>query len=199
MHTSPQQHRLFEVMRPRTHRSLSHSDIAQLTDILAHAPVFSTKHSTTFQTYQKRTHTLIAQLPSHLRSSVPCLSASDSCRLHRRLNLLPVITLYEAIKDKVNQELSAIWHPLRHHGLLDQRQNSMILLVENVSALWLDSDVFFSTFGRSPDLRYSDHDTKCPACKLARIGGDTELCQALGASMLGSMNIRVWERSKRIK
>ncbi|KAK4987660.1 hypothetical protein LTR66_007540 [Elasticomyces elasticus] len=180
---------------PLTYADLGYNDIRLLTSLLSYAPRPSLPNvSKAVQDFKEVSKAQISYLPSHLKSKISIISVF--CKLHKRLNVAAVTSVYKAFKYEVDTELYDTWLPLRHAGLLTLEQNALLTVLENVSALWLRPAVFQVQTGHEPEERWKYQDNECAACLLARLGGHEEACVALGAVVLGSMKTDM--ESKRV-
>ncbi|KAI7234230.1 hypothetical protein KC330_g4963 [Hortaea werneckii] len=157
---------------PVEYRDLNCADISLLAAILAvEAP---TEANTPNQVPPLKSQ--ISQLPSHLQATIPRLSTF--CRHHRNLTSLPLISLWNAIRDEVLSELATVWTnvnvSLAHAHFIDRIRN-------------------FSGFDPHQISRRC-----CAACSLARMAGDNDLLIAVGAMVLAGLGRRNWGRSKRV-
>ena len=182
---------------PQDYTDLGKADIALLTRVLSHAP----RHSTPAPgaAYEQVVRGMIAELPSHLRCKLPWLCRF--CSLHKNLNPLPVIRIFEAFKNEIEVSLAATWSPVRDQGLLSPEQATLMTAIEDLSALWLQPEAFAKKFLRAqkttPSVAYQTN--KCAACMLAHIGSRLEPLAALGGFFIGRVSTQLWKRSKRIK
>ncbi|KAI7213296.1 hypothetical protein KC333_g6652 [Hortaea werneckii] len=154
---------------PVDYRDLNRADIFLLAPILAveEAP----KAASPDQTSKHQ----IAQLPSHLQATIPWLSTF--CRHHRKLNSLPLISLWNAIRDEVPSELATVWTNVdlspAHAHFIDRIRNFPCFDPHQVSR------------------------RRCAACSLASMAGDNDLLIAVGAVVLAGLGRRNWGKSKR--
>ncbi|RMY63749.1 hypothetical protein D0863_10314 [Hortaea werneckii] len=163
-HTSHRKH-----FSPVEYRDLNRTDISLLAPILAvegatnpASPIQTTKHQ-------------ISQLPSHLQATIPWLSTF--CRHHRKLNSLPLISLWNAIRDEVLSELATVWTNVD---------------LSPAHAHFIDRIRHFPRFDpRQVSKRC------CAACSLASMAGDNDLLIAVGAVVLAGLARRNWRKSKR--
>ncbi|TKA76479.1 hypothetical protein B0A49_04845 [Cryomyces minteri] len=183
-----------------TYASLPPSSIALLTTLLSSfSPSFlPTTHPLT-RAHRKRTLCLIAALPTYL--TVPALppmtlpfrlltsSSSSStsrrlCTLHARLNPHLIASILHFIEKEGRHHVPRTFHPLRAAGLLSPTLCAILVTCDSLDAL-------LSCLRSTPA-------GKCAVCELAAIGGETELCVALGAAMLGRMREEAAEDSRRV-
>ncbi|RMY42993.1 hypothetical protein D0864_15949 [Hortaea werneckii] len=157
-----------KTLPPVEYRDLNRADISLLAPILAvdptnpNFPGQTTKHQ-------------VSQLPSHLLATIPWLSTF--CPDHRRLNSLPIISLWNAIRDEVLHELASVWTNVD---------------LSPAHAHFIDRVRHFPRFDPKLSKRY------CAACSLASMAGDNDLLIAVGAVMLATLSQRNWKKSKRV-
>ncbi|RMY81677.1 hypothetical protein D0862_12273 [Hortaea werneckii] len=153
---------------PVEYRDLNRADISLLASILAvdptnpNFPGQTTKHQ-------------ISQLPSHLLATIPWLSTF--CPDHRKLNSLPIISLWNAIRDEVARELASTWTNVD---------------LSPAHAHFIDRVRHFPRFDPKLSKRC------CAACSLASMAGDNDLLIAVGAVMLATLSRRNWKKTKRV-
>ncbi|KAK5116434.1 hypothetical protein LTR62_007981 [Meristemomyces frigidus] len=115
---------------------------------------------------------LIAALPQRLRSKYPLLSSF--CSAHKRLNPLPIVSLWRSLLHLVSTEVEATW-------------------------VFLASRSVVSQLGQDLRDRLTAHDHgNCAACSLASLAGDEEVVVVVGAVVLSGLRRRNWGRSKRV-
>ncbi|GAB1731044.1 hypothetical protein NU195Hw_g3752t1 [Hortaea werneckii] len=153
---------------PVEYRDLNRADISLLAPILAvdptnpNFPGQTTKHQ-------------VSQLPSHLLATIPWLSTF--CPVHRKLNSLPIISLWNAIRNEVLHELASTWTNVD---------------LSPAHAHFIDRVRHFPRFDQKVSKRC------CAACSLASMAGDNDLLIAVGALMLATLSRRNWKKSKRV-
>ncbi|RMY22224.1 hypothetical protein D0867_02856 [Hortaea werneckii] len=103
---------------------------------------------------------------------------STFCRHHRNLTSLPLISLWNAIRDEVLRELATVWTNVAlspaHAHLIDRIRNFPGFDHHRVSKRW------------------------CAACSLASLAGDNDLLIAVGAVVLAALSRTNWKKSKRV-
>ncbi|KAK3117834.1 hypothetical protein LTR53_000384 [Teratosphaeriaceae sp. CCFEE 6253] len=158
---------------PRQYTDLSHADLRALADILACRPTTNTSADAASSHETKQ---LIADLPSHLRCSVPCLS--PLCTAHKRLNPLPLVSLWRRITWQVDHELCTLWVPLLTETGMSAPHAHIITLLRLHA--------------------WHERARTCAACELSRLAADDEPLIALGAITLATLSPHNWHRSKRV-
>ncbi|KAK0253981.1 hypothetical protein LTS09_010999 [Friedmanniomyces endolithicus] len=158
---------------PRQYVDLTKADIAALATVLVPPPPPNSSASAAFPHEIRR---LIADLPSHLRCTCPFLSTL--CAAHKRLNPLPLISLFDSIRRNIEDVLHMYWTPLSAEGSLTTAQNHYITRL-SLHAWHVNGDT-------------------CAACALSRLATDTNLLLALGALTLASLSPHNWRKSKRL-
>lgn len=150
---------------PQVYTDLRRADLHVLAPVLATEPGCSTSQD-------KETKELISTLPSHLRSGVPWLSTF--CSTHRKLNSLPIISLWKAIVSELDVEVVEVWS----QSTLTRLQSHFINRLARIS--------------------WPSQTSKCEACSLSSLAGDNDLLIALGAVTLATLSPRNWDKSKRV-
>ncbi|RMY61730.1 hypothetical protein D0863_11189 [Hortaea werneckii] len=153
---------------PVEYRDLNRANISLLAPILAVDPTNPNfpRQTTKYQ---------ISQLPDHLLATIPWLSTF--CPDHRKLNSLPIISLWNAIRDEVLHELASTWTNVD---------------LNPAHARFIDRVRHFPRFDQKLPKRC------CAACSLASMAGDNDLLIAVGAVMLATLSRRNWRKSKRV-
>ncbi|KAI7470830.1 hypothetical protein KC367_g4535 [Hortaea werneckii] len=152
---------------PVEYRDLDRADISLLAPILAVDPIEKDSPNQTTKHH-------ISQLPCHLLATIPWLSTF--CPLHRKLNSLPIIGLWNAIRDEVLGELATVWTNVD---------------LSPAHAHFIDRVRHFPRFDQKI------YRGRCAACSLASMAGDNDLLIAVGAVMLATLSRRNWKKSKR--
>ncbi|KAI6883189.1 hypothetical protein KC360_g5106 [Hortaea werneckii] len=152
---------------PVEYRDLTRADISLLAPILAVDPIEENSPNQTTKHH-------ISQLPSHLLATIPWLSTF--CPHHRKLNSLPIISLWNAMRDEVLRELATVWTNVD---------------LSPAHAHFIDRVRHFPRFNQKP------HRGRCAACSLASMAGDNDLLIAAGAVMSATLSQRNWRKSKR--
>ncbi|KAK3725435.1 hypothetical protein LTR37_000405 [Vermiconidia calcicola] len=176
----------------QNYTDLSRQDISSLTKILSHAP--KRPRSVNGASYQNMVRDLITKLPSHLRNKLPWVSTL--CSLHNKMNPLPVVSIFDALKHEIDGSTAEIWIPLRDQGKMNNDQAEMLTVLQDVSSLWLRPTPVNRSEKKRPAYEYCSN--RCAGCMLARIGGDVKAVTALGAFLIGRLDAKIWQRSKRI-
>ncbi|KAK3072980.1 hypothetical protein LTR53_005840 [Teratosphaeriaceae sp. CCFEE 6253] len=148
-------------------------NLRALADILVCGPTANTSADAASSHETKQ---LIADLPSHLRCSFPCLS--PLCAEHKRLNPLPLVSLWRRITCQVDHELCTLWVPLLTETGMSARHAHIITLLRLHA--------------------WHERARTCAACELSRLAADDELLIALGAITLATLSPHNWHRSKRV-
>ncbi|KAK4545198.1 hypothetical protein LTR36_003377 [Oleoguttula mirabilis] len=154
---------------PQVYADLGKKDIALLASVFAAAPA---RNSSAYAAFERMTLQLITELPPHLRSKISFLTAL--CSQHKKLNPLPIISLWNAIRREVDSELATIWSRV---GLTPAQSH-------------------FIT--RAMQHPWYSQSSKCAACSLSQLAADVDLVIAVGAITLATLSPRNWKRSKRV-
>ncbi|KAI7156897.1 hypothetical protein KC349_g6031 [Hortaea werneckii] len=154
---------------PVEYRDLNRADISLL------APILAVEEATNATSPNQTTKHQIAQLPSHLQATVPRLSTF--CRHHQNLTSLPLISLWNAIRDEVLSELATVWTNVA----LSPAHAHFIDRIRNFPGF--DPHEFFKRC--------------CAACSLVSMAGDNDLLIAVGAVVLATLSRKNWKKSKR--
>lgn len=165
---SPQHLRHSKNFPPQAYADLNREDITLLAPILAAGPP---KESDSCASCEATTRQLIAELPSHLRSKIRWLTTF--CSLHKKLNPLPIISLWNAIKRDADHELATTWSkvcltPAQRHFVDRIRQRP-----------------------------WHTQNSNCAACRLSQLAHDNDILIALGATTLATLTSNNWKKSKR--
>lgn len=154
---------------PVEYRDLNRADISLL------APILAVGVATNAASPNQTTKHPISQLPSHLQATIPWLSTF--CRHHRKLNSLPLISLWNAIRNEVLSELATVWTNVD---------------LSPAHAHFIDRIRHFPCFDP-----HQVSNRCCAACSLASMAGDNDLLIAVGAVVLAGLARRNWGKSKR--
>ncbi|KAK5122637.1 hypothetical protein LTR85_003900 [Meristemomyces frigidus] len=155
---------------PQVYGDLNKLDLKLLAPVLAAAP---SRNSPSYAMFEHTTSQLIAELPSHLRSKLSFLTAF--CSQHKKLNALPVISLWNAIRREVESELATVW-------------SQAGLTLTSAHGHFIARVMHYPWFSQS----------RCAACSLSQLGVDDDLLIALGAITLATLTPRNWNSSKRV-
>ena len=154
---------------PQDYADLNRADLTLLAPILVGQP---DRDTPAFQAHKHTTQQLIAKLPSHLRSKLPLLTTF--CSQHKKLNPLPLISLWKAIRRDADRELAITWSKAR----LTPAQSH-----------------FIDRLRRFP---WHTQQSNCAACALLQLASDNDLLIAVGAITLATLSRRNWKKSKRV-
>lgn len=147
--------------------------------------------------YEKRTKKSIADLPPHLHCKLPLLSSF--CGLHDKLSPGPVTSLFNSLREEIEDEVPRTWGPLVEQQQLSSQKREMVEIVQHLAVLWLGPKVFQARFGREPRRVFmKEKPTKCCACTLVAMAGDFQTQVVMAALFIGRIRQEMWENSKRI-
>ncbi|KAK4556773.1 hypothetical protein LTR86_006344 [Recurvomyces mirabilis] len=152
------------------YKDLTKSDLDCLADILIASPA----EATAARSFDEATNAMIARLPKNLRCKHSWLSTF--CAKHKKLNPLPIISLWKIIRHTVVHELEKTLLPLTQTGQIPPVKTSF------VDAL------------RSHDWQ----DLGCEACSIVSMAEKAALVIAVAAIQLTILSAANWRKSKRV-
>lgn len=177
---------------PQDYTDYTRTDIAQIAPLLLPQPAHETRSA-----YEKRVKKCIADLPSHLHSKISLLSSF--CSLHSKLSPAPIISLFNSLREEIEDEVPKTWGPLAERGQLSAQKREMVEIVQHLAVLWLGPKVFQARFDREPRRVFmKEKPSKCCACTLTAMAGDFQTQVAMASLFIGRINQKLWESSKRI-
>ncbi|KAF1347821.1 hypothetical protein BDV97DRAFT_370712 [Delphinella strobiligena] len=132
---------------------------------------------------------LIDKLPTGLKAKVPWLHSS-LCPEHRRINIMPLRSIFRAFRFELEERLFGTWLPCASDAdtSLSPRLRAALTNVVDVVGLWTEPAVFRKKFGRDPMIEHAYREKQCLACILSVIGSNPTTCLLLGAMVLGSFS-----------
>ncbi|KAK3678749.1 hypothetical protein LTR78_001202 [Recurvomyces mirabilis] len=152
------------------YKDLTKSDLDCVADILVASPA----EATAATLFEEATSAMIARLPKNLRCKHSWLSTF--CAKHRKLNPLPIISLWRIVRHTVVDELRKTLSPLTQTGQVPPEK-----------ALFADA------------LRSHDwHNTGCEACSIVSMAEKVALVIAVAAIHLTILSPANWRKSKRV-
>lgn len=168
------------------------------TDLSLIAPVLLPKTpQETRSDYEKKIKKRIADLPTHLHCKLPILSSF--CSLHSKLSPAPIISLFNSLRQEIEDEIPKTWGPLAERGQLSSQKREMVEIVQHLAVLWLGPKVFKSRFAKEPRRVFlKEKPTKCCACTLTKMGADFQTQVAMAGLFIGRIKQDMWENSKRV-
>jgi hypothetical protein len=190
-----------EKHRPRRTRAFPPVEYSDLTrnDLAVLAPIFVPQRPEESRSaYDREIKARIAALPAHLHCKYPLLS--PFCHLHSKVATLPVSSLFNTIREEIEDHLPRVWGPLAKRGQLSSQKEEMLEIVTHLAVLWLGPKLFEARFQRQPRralVRLKP--SKCNACQLVLIGKDFPTLVAMAGLFIGRVKKRVWGSSKRIQ
>lgn len=177
---------------PQEYTDFSHTDLSLLAPIL-----LSEKRREKRPAYEKRIKKRISELPAHLQCKHSLLSSF--CSMHGKLLPAPVISLFNAMRQEIEDEIARVWVPLAERHQLSSQKREMVNIVQNLAVLWLGAKVFKARFDREPPRALTvEKPSKCAACTLVRMSSSFSTQVAMAALFIGRVHQRVWEGSNRI-
>jgi hypothetical protein len=178
---------------PVAFSDLTRSDLALVAPILVPQRLEQPR-----KVYEKGIKTLIAALPAHLHAKHPMLS--PFCRMHSKINPMPISSLFFAIREEIEDHLPRVWGPLARRKQLSAQKEEMVEIVTHLAVLWMGEKTFKARFERDPRMALVSLKTnKCNACKLVLIGKDFPTLVAMAGLFIGRVKKSVWGKSKRIQ
>jgi hypothetical protein len=177
---------------PQEYTDFTRTDLSLIAPILLPQTVHEKRSA-----YEKKTKKSIADLPPHLHCKLPLLSSF--CGLHSKLSPAPVISLFNTLREEIEDEVPKTWGPLVERQQLTSQKREMVEIVQHLAVLWLGPKVFKARFDREPRRTFmKEKPTKCCACTLVAMAGDFQTQVAMAALFIGRINQNMWESSKRI-
>ena len=177
---------------PQDYSDLTRTDLSLLAPILLPQTFQETRSA-----YEKKTKKNIADLPQHLQCKIPLLSSF--CSLHGKLSPGPITSLFNALREEIEDEVPKTWSPLVERQQLSSQKREMVEIVQHLAVLWLGPKVFQARFDREPRRTFmKEKPSKCCACTLVAMAGDFQTQVAMAGLFIGRINQNMWEGSKRI-
>ncbi|KAK2762315.1 hypothetical protein FQN54_001325 [Arachnomyces sp. PD_36] len=176
-------------MHPFTIRELTRKDIKILAQIL-HKP-------TRDEEWTKLVETLIDVAPSQLRRStlltlisrksnrVPAVA--PACALHKPLNGHVIRSIFNLVALEVGVRIN---HLVARSDNFSFVQRDILQSLRELHSMWLQPDVYSSTFLETPLPEWSFQEDKCEACMLARIGENVIILTSLRTVILSRTRTR---------
>jgi hypothetical protein len=190
-----------EKHRPRRTRAFPPVEYSDLTrnDLAVLAPIFVPQRPEESRSaYEREIKARIAALPAHLHCKYPLLS--PFCHLHSKVATLPVSSLFNTIREEIEDHLPRVWGPLAKRGQLSSQKEEMLEIVTHLAVLWLGPKLFEARFQRQPRRALVKlKPSKCNACQLVLIGKDFPTLVAMAGLFIGRVKKSVWGSSKRIQ
>jgi hypothetical protein len=177
---------------PQDYTDFTRTDISLIAPLLLPQPVNETRSA-----YEKRIKKGIAALPPHLHCKLSLLSSF--CSLHSKLTPGPIISLFNSLREEIEDDVPKTWGPLVQREQLSSQKREMVEIVQHLAVLWLGPKVFQARFEREPRRTLlKEKPTKCCACTLVAMAGDFQTQVAMAGLFIGRVNQNMWENSKRI-
>ena len=177
---------------PQDYSDFTRTDLSLIAPILLPRTVHETRSA-----YEKKVKKSIADLPAHLHCKIPLLSSF--CSLHSKLSPGPITSLFNALREEIEDEVPRTWDPLVQRQQLSSQKREMVEVVQHLAVLWLGPKVFQARFDREPRRVFlKEKPSKCCACTLVAMAGDFQTQVAMAALFIGRINQNMWEGSKRI-
>jgi hypothetical protein len=176
---------------PQKYSDLTRTDLSLLAPILLPQTFQETRSA-----YEKKVKKNIADLPQHLQCKIPLLSSF--CSLHGKLSPGPITSLFNALREEIEDEVPKTWSPLVERQQLSSQKREMVEIVQHLAVLWLGPKVFQARFDREPRRTFmKEKPSKCCACTLVAMASDFQTQIAMAALFIGRINQNMWEGSKR--
>jgi len=177
---------------PQTYIDFTRTDLSLIAPILLPQTVHEKRSA-----YEKKVKKSIADLPPHLHCKFPLLSSF--CGLHSKLSPAPITSLFNALREEIEDEVPRTWGPLQQREQLSSQKREMVEIVQQLAVLWLGPKVFKARFEREPRRVFmKEKPSKCCVCTLVAMAGDFQTQVAMAALFIGRINQNMWESSKRI-
>ena len=113
---------------------------------------------------------------------------------------MPVSSLFNTIREEIEDHLPRCWGPLAKRGQLSSQKEEMLEIVTHLAVLWLGPKVFQAKFQREPRRALvKSKPSKCNACQLVSIGKDFPTLVAMAGLFIGRVKKSVWGSSRRIQ
>jgi hypothetical protein len=177
---------------PQDYTDFTRTDISLIVPLLLPQTVNETR-----SVYEKRIKKGIAALPPHLHCKLSLLSGF--CSLHSKLTPGPIISLFNSLREEIEDDVPKTWGPLVEREQLSSQKREMVEIVQHLAVLWLGPKVFQARFEREPRRALlKEKPTKCCACTLVAMAGDFQTQVAMAGLFIGRINQKMWESSKRI-
>ena len=187
--------------RPRRTRAFPPVEYSDLTrnDLALLAPILvPLRPQQSRSAHERLIKTRIAELPAHLLCKHPLLS--PFCHLHSKIAPQPVSSLFNTIREEIEDHLPRVWGPLAKRGQLSAQKEEMLEIVTHLAVLWLGPTVFKAKFQRDPRRALvGSKPSKCNACQLVLIGKDFPTLVAMAGLFIGRVKKSVWGNSRRIQ
>jgi len=178
---------------PQTYSDLTRTDLSLVAPILLPQTVHETRSA-----YEKKIKKTIADLPWHLHCKIPLLSSF--CSLHSKLSPGPITSLFNSLREEIEDEVPKTWDPLVKRQMLSAQKAEMVEIVQHLAVLWMGPKVFQARFEREPRRAFmKEKPSKCCACTLVAMAGDFQTQVAMAGLFIGRINQNMWEGSKRIQ
>ncbi|KAM0711350.1 hypothetical protein Q7P35_002090 [Cladosporium inversicolor] len=177
---------------PQTYSDLTRTDLSLIAPILLPQTVHESRSA-----YEKKVKKSIADLPQHLHCKIPLLSSF--CNLHSKFSPGPITSLFNSLREEIEDEVPKTWGPLMARQQLSSQKAEMVEIVQHLAVLWLGPKVFQARFEREPRRTFmKEKPSKCCACTLVAMAGDFQTQVAMAGLFIGRINQNMWEGSKRI-
>ncbi|KAF2183765.1 hypothetical protein K469DRAFT_689889 [Zopfia rhizophila CBS 207.26] len=197
-----------------SYEDIQNTDMKKLTSILGSYPSLPTSPKKQAK-YTDHVRNEISKLPSHLQSStlhihVHALKDKNGkankgklCNLHSQLKHDLIHSVWKWIKHELEKGIGKFLWPILMHGGLLELQEWKVRQLEPVLEMWTYYNAEYGApLGRAPIRpgetlegrfvpKWKKQENNCPACMLARIGSDPDVCRALLAGLVGR-----WSRSR---
>ncbi|KAM0713817.1 hypothetical protein Q7P37_010779 [Cladosporium fusiforme] len=177
---------------PREYTDLTRTDISLIAPILLPKTAKETRSE-----YEKRTKKRISELPAHLHCKHPLLSSF--CSLHSKISPGPIVSLFNSLREEIEDEIPETWTPLVEKKALEPMKRGMVEMVQNLAVVWLGQKFFAERYGKNPPLSLARSKISgCAACTMVLIAADFQTQVALASLFIGRVDYKVWHSSKRI-
>jgi hypothetical protein len=177
---------------PQDYTDFTHTDISLIAPLLLPRTVNEVRSA-----YEKRVKKGISALPPHLQSKLSLLSSF--CSMHSKLTPGPIISLFNSLREEIEDDVPKTWGPLVEREQLSSQKREMVEIVQHLAVLWLGPKVFHARFEKEPRRALlKEKPTKCCACTLVAMAGDFQTQVAMAGLFIGRINQKMWESSKRI-
>ncbi|KAL1587835.1 hypothetical protein WHR41_03510 [Cladosporium halotolerans] len=178
---------------PQEYTDLTNTDIALLAPIL-----IPPKPTESHVEHDKKLKLLISQLPSHLQSKHPRMSTF--CTKHSEISPLPVTSLFNTLREEIEDAVPETWGPLVARKQLCSQKREMVEIVQHLAALWEGAAAFERRFGKQPRQVFVKRKaSKCAACNVTMLASDFQTQVAMAALFIGRVTESKWKSSKRIQ
>jgi hypothetical protein len=139
--------------------------------------------------YVKNTKETIKALPSQLRAATLSFHKSNLCHVHKGLDDYLINEIFAWVKHEFEGAIGEYIYPIIMSGILSPYEESLIRRLEPVSEMWRpDFDLALTPPpNRRPikaGVKWHFQANQCPACILARMGGDMDILGALFTGMV---------------